>query len=59
MTHLRTDLDEAEKVRDKLVCQIGSFIDQAIKSLEDSTKLVEIEDEENKVEAPKVKDEKS
>ena len=55
---LRADLDEAEKVRDRLVNQISSNIDQALKDIEDSTKLEEKEEEESKVEAPKVKDKK-
>ena len=55
---LRADLDEAEKVRDRLVDQISSYIDQALKDMEDSTKLEEKEEEESKVEAPKVKDKK-
>ena len=55
---LRADLDEAEKVRDRLVDQISSYIDQALKDMEGSTKLEEKEEEESKVEAPKVKDKK-
>ena len=55
---LRADLDEAEKVRDRLVDQISSYIDQALKDMEDSTKLEEKEEEESKVEAPKVKEKK-
>jgi len=55
---LRADLDEAEKVRDRLVNQISYNIDQALKDMEDSTKLEEKEEEESKVEAPKVKDKK-
>ena len=58
ISSLRADLDEAEKVRDRLVDQISSYIDQALKDMEDSTKLEEKEDEESKVEAPKVKDKK-
>ena len=55
---LRADLDEAEKVRDRLVNQISSNIDQALKDIDDSTKLEEKEEEESKVEAPKVKEKK-
>ena len=55
---LRADLDEAEKVRDRLVDQISAYIDKALKDMEDSTKLEEKEEEESKVEAPKVKDKK-
>ena len=55
---LRANLDEAEKVRDRLVDQISSYIDQALKDMEGSTKLEEKEEEESKVEAPKVKDKK-
>ena len=51
-------MDEAEKVRDRLVDQISSYIDQALKDMEGSTKLEEKEEEESKVEAPKVKDKK-
>ena len=58
ISSLRADLDEAEKVRDRLVDQISSYIDQALKDMEDSTKLEEKEEEESKVEAPKVKDKK-
>lgn len=58
ISSLRANLDEAEKVRDRLVDQISSYIDQALKDMEDSTKLEEKEEEESKVEAPKVKDKK-
>lgn len=58
ISSLRANLDEAEKVRDRLVDQISSYIDQALKDMEDSTKFEEKEEEESKVEARKVKDKK-
>lgn len=58
ISSLRANLDEAEKVRDRLVDQISSYIDQALKDMEDSTKFDEKEEEESKVEARKVKDKK-